>query len=224
MKISFRSSVMVALLFAAAMTLPASSAPSSCPGDSALALDVAIDGADVRIAGATPKGRILVVGYGRGWNAQQYTHRLTKSLLLLSADDRGALTVEGKVTGDSVWTAIDVESGRCGAVGMGAISRRARLGQDAIERRNGGRTSLRAQLPLVHGIVIRPGRGLWEVTAGDGGPKDRDFLQDGRTALALEDMEALGTSGSPPQQLERGDIVLLFSPHQTSMDFTRVEK
>ncbi len=224
MKTAVRSRTIWAFVLAAAVTMPTAGAPSSCPGDLSIPLDLAIAGANVTVTGATPKGRILIVGYGRGWNAEEYATTFKRSLSLLKADDRGVLTVEGKATEDSVWTAIDVDAGRCGAVGMSSTaSRRERLRNDALERRNEAFTGLTARLPLVQSIVIRPGRGVWELTAGDGGPEDEDHQQNGRTTVALNAMEALGASGPPPDQLQRGDVVLLFSPHQASMAFMRVE-
>jgi len=159
-------------------------------------LSVEVAANQVRIAGAEPNQRVLLVGYSR-WR-QDYIGRLQRERAWLIADAAGiaSLKLDSGVRPDSVWVAVDIQSGRYGSAAPAASPRR--------EMPRG-----QAQKPAYF-VIVRPGEGAWEA--------------DGGTEISLDGLKAIGGSPVAPASFRAGDLLLEFSPEQGTFSSVRMEQ
>jgi len=61
-------------------------------------------------------------------------------------------------------------------------------------------------------LLVRPGRGAWALTTGDGTPTDESPSSDGLVLAALASMAPVGESGEAPEEYERDDLLLRVAP------------
>ena len=202
---------------------------ATCIGDKLAPLTITATEKSVAVEGGTAGGRMLVIGYGRSWDPQRYTSQFERYRAFHATDHLGTVTFERSrpFAADTLWTAVDVQSGRCGTttapVDRGERRHKA-LTKDNIRPSNGQLRKIAADLELAYVIVVRPGAGIWELPVGDGGPEDEDQMPDGKITLDVERLQPLGDSGAPPDRIAKGDVVLVFAPHSAAASFGRVEE
>jgi hypothetical protein len=214
------------VLVLAALTIPVPAFATPCSGDLLAPLEIAASADSVSVTGGTASSRILVLGYGHSWDPERYSTRFHRYRAYLQADDAGTLRLDrGPFAADTLWTAIDVASGRCGTTAAADPQqhRHKALPKAAVKLNNGQLKKIAAELPLAYLVVVRPGEGVWELSAGDGGPVDDDHALDGKVTLPFDRLAPLGEPGIPYDKVRKGDVVLLFYPHQAAASFGRVE-
>jgi hypothetical protein len=119
-----------------------------------------------------------------------------------------------------------LKSGRYGAAApANAPIRALPIAAGALKKANNGQLKkLIAKLPDAYFVFVRPGEGVWESTAGDGGPLDGDRSVDGAIELSLDDLRPVGDAGATPNNFRKGDLLLVFSPEQTAFFVARLDK
>jgi hypothetical protein len=159
--------------------LAAGTASATCIGDklAPLVLDIQANKAAVRNAAANSK--ILLIGYGRSWDPQRHASRFVRYRSFITADAGGASSVEFRngFTADSVFAAVDLDTGRCGTVALSSEpgkERQAAFDRTAIKEVNGRPKKVVVALPRGYLVVIRAGTGVWDLLAGDGSAVDDD--------------------------------------------------
>ena len=164
-----------------------------CVGDKLKQLDLVVTAERVEVTGGTANGHILLVSYGQDWDPGRYVRQFKRYQAFVHADGQGILSVQRRGSADSVWVAIDVESGRCGTTaGDPAKRRQESIKRDALKLKNGKLKKLDVDLPLAYMVLVRPGAGAWELMAGDGSARDDDgepSKPNGKTSLSLDAME-----------------------------------
>jgi hypothetical protein len=190
------------------------------------ALPVNIDAHRLSVAGVPPGGEILFVGYDR--EPRKYAANVRRHRALRTADSQGIAQLEphGGVRSDSVWVAIDVNSGRLGVTAPeGSELRHAPIPEDVLKKDNSGQLrKFLSKLPFVYVVVVRPGAGVWELFAGDGGIHDNDKTVDGDTEILLADVKSIGKERSAPSNFRKDDVLILFSPEHVAVWTLRIEK
>jgi hypothetical protein len=122
---------------------------------------------------------------------------------------------------------VEIESGRYGAARPQSASD-APVGRqipgDSLEKDNKGQLKkLISRLPFTYLVLVRPGEGAWEMTAGDGGKDDHDHQVDGKIELSPDDLRPIGHDApAPPDQFRKGDVILLFAPQDNTYFFARL--
>lgn len=160
-------------------------------------LSVEVAANQIRIAGAEPNQRVLLVGYSR-WR-QDYIQRLQRdrASLLADAEGRASLTLPSAVRPDSIWVAVDIRTGRYGSAAP-AVSPRREMPRGK-----------QAQEPAYF-VIVRPGEGAWEA--------------DGGAEIPFDGLRAIGGSPARPASFREGDLLLEFSPEHGTFSSIRVEK
>lgn len=189
-------------------------------------LSLNVTEAQVTVSGAQSKANVLLVGYSR-W-LRNYELKLERNRAFLIADSAGAasLTPKGGVQPDSVWVAVDLQSGRYGSAAPASSPlREAAISADTLKKENNGQVKkLIAKLTMAYFVVVRPGEGAWELDAGDGSGHDRDLAIDGETEMSLDDLKAIGGAPAAPKNLEKGDLLFVFSPDQGTFSSIRLDQ
>lgn len=212
-RFSLSAQVCLALLLLAAVPCIAGSGEAS-------PLPVTVSERQVSVTGAHPNGKVLIVGYERYWS--NYSLKFHRHRAYLSADGTGTvkITPAAGIRPDSVWVAVDVESGRYGVTAPAKAPIRQTLQAAHALKKGSGR--LVTELPLAYFVVVRPGEGAWELFAGDGGRQDADGRADGKTELSVTDFKPVAGGGAGPESFRKGDLLLAFSPEQLSFSPVRV--
>ena len=71
-------------------------------------------------------------------------------------------------------------------------------------------------------LLVRPGRGAWALTTGDGTPTDESPSSDGLVLAALASMVPVGESGEPPEEYEKDDLLLRVAPARMEYYLARI--
>jgi hypothetical protein len=119
----------------------------------------------------------------------------------------------------SLWAVVDLETGALLLTQpAGAKVEFEELAlRGSLEAGAGGLPN-RLRLPgfRYQALWVRPGEGAWSTLLSDGGSEDADGVQDGQLTLALDTMQAVettpssGEASAAPDQLQPGDLILLF--------------
>ena len=138
---------------------------------------------------------------------------------LLTDDDKDGVVewkLERPVPAQSMWAAVDVESGELVLATPGDYPlRRLAVPANALgdSRRNGVDALVAEWRALVEILLVRPGEGAWALTAGADATGDEDDERaDGRISTALEDLEPLGASPPPPKKIAPRDVLVVMDP------------
>lgn len=215
---------MLTALFLLGLVPPLSGDIGSNAKDTLPPLAISVDDQKVTVTGGQPGGKILIVGYERINGRFKVT--FSRHRAYLPATDGGELVLSprGGVPGDSLWIGVDVQSGRFGVVSPGPLPpRELPFADDALKNDNNGQLKkLVFGLPLSYLVVVRPGEGAWELTAGDGGRHDTDLSADGKTEMSIDDFRPLSDGLPALSQFRRNDLLLVFSPDQVAFSVVRV--
>lgn len=188
-------------------------------------LEIALSGREVSVRGAAPHGEVLLVGYER--SAATYSRTRHRHRALFTADGAGAvkLSPQSGIRPDSLWIAVDVRSGRLAVSAPDAAQLRHRKIPRIALRRDGSRQVRRyvTRRESAYLIVVRPGEGVWELLAGDGGEGDSDANVNGRMEVSFKDLRPVGESPVAPSNLQENDLLLVFSPEDLTLSSLRLE-
>lgn len=112
---------------------------------------------------------------------------------------------------DSVWFAVDMTTGASGASGdPDHHAHRISLTIENFVRDGSGRiTQLRAKADIVWFVVVRPGRGAWELLMSAAGPLDDDSVDPSANVDVRHLRAAAGTNLPPPDHLTAQDVVFI---------------
>lgn len=222
----FRSSVLVAILAAAHTLSAADVAPNAASGSEPAPLTVALNGSTVAISGISPRGQVYVFGVMRT-DVTGYAQLSRYSGVLDAAQDGSAtLTLRAPFSGDAFFFAIDLATGGSGRITpAGQPIREFALPDGALKKANNGQLQqLETHLPLAELLLVRPGTGAWELTAGDGGPDDDDHAANGASQNRPEQMHPVGRSPEAPKNFRKDDLLFVFDPLSVAMLSLRVKE
>jgi len=219
-----RRILIVAVSVCVALPLMGATHIATSSKDRLPSLSVEVTQTQVRIAGAQPHQRVLLVGYSR-WR-QDYIGRLQRDRAYLIADAEGiaSLTPGSGVRPDSVWVAVDIQTGRYGsAAPVSSPMREIPIGEQALRKEKGRLKKLMPQLRMAYFVMVRPGEGAWEKDAGGGVRDDRVAAIEGRTEISLDGLKPIGSSPAAPGEFRAGDLLLVFSPENGMFSSIRPE-
>lgn len=170
------------------------------------------------VQGVTAGGRVALLSVSVGDDAVLPRTGRIDALLVADAEGQVVLDLERDVAPRSVWVAVDATSGEfLLAAPDGHEVREIRLPSSAV---GATRRTLSDSRRFLEVLVVRPlaavpaGQnpsavaGSWRGSFGDGGSADRGHAGDGRIEAALEELEPLGDSPPPPEELSQGDILI----------------
>lgn len=171
------------------------------------------------LTGVTPGARVVWLSVLRervGWTS--FVH--FGEDILTDEDGDGALVwkPEGGLPSMIALVAVDLSDGAVAVLTPGDESAPGRIDgvQGTLRRSLTGHMDRVAAPggPLLV-VVARPGDspGVWRKQAADGDPTSDDSLdEDGTVVVALPEMEPVGDSSAPPEELLEGDAVVLIYP------------
>lgn len=213
------------LLIVMCLALPATAGMETEAKDTHAPLSMKVKDGELLVTGGHPNGKILIVGYAR--TRARYKVNFRRHRAYLTADVKGAasLKLNDGFVPQSTWVGVDVQSGRYGVIiADDSPGRQRSLPPGALKKANGKFKRLEAALPMTYAVVVRPGEGAWDASAGDGGAHDRGNGLDGKTELAVEDFQSVYEERPSPDDFRKGDLLLVFSPEQAAFYALRLEE
>jgi hypothetical protein len=179
--------------------------------------EIAFQSKSVIIDGITAKGQVALFSVAREVADDDVATIVRKSEMKTDEDGDGKvqLDLDGNVPFRSIWVAVDVTTGRCAVAAPEGYP----LRQVAWRGRGLGRDNARADRvedlrPYADVILVRPEKGAWRATVGDGGALDDDGAADGKVAAALDHLKPVTGTAEPPQRFEARDVVFLIDPNR----------
>jgi len=161
--------------------------------------------------GLPPGGNAVIFGVAR--ESKGFHSRIVRRQQVLAADAAGQarLSLNQAVPRSSVWLAADLSSGAFRiAVPQRSPARELPFGSGRLEPPAPGRAGrVRSGLSFIEVLYLRPGRGVWGLTVGDGGRDDHDGRPDRSATAALDRLIPIGASPPPPSDFAAGDILLV---------------
>lgn len=135
---------------------------------------------------------------------------------LVAADGTFSLKMKTPAPVVSLWLMVDMATGRYTiASPTGFVPRHVDYYGNALKSNGLGEINqVETYLPVADIVVIRPGEGVWTMTAIDGGPDDDDHKADSRTRFVSESMKRVGDSPAPPKKIAKGDVVFILDPRE----------
>jgi hypothetical protein len=189
-------------------------------------LGVTVGTTDVTIERATAGGKVVLVGYELF--RRDFSPVYLRVYRAATADSNRTVRFElGRdIEPKSFWVAFDVASGAYGAESSAKQKLlEAELPDEAFQKdANKKRRKIEARLDYVYALVIRPGNGVWELTAGDGGPTDDDGAFDGKIHLVAGQMKGIAKTAAALDDFQDGDVIAIFAPHRMAYLVTEVKK
>ena len=166
-------------------------------------------------AGMTPGGAVVWLGMAR--RVAEYEATFVRSHGTMQADAQGQATLPltEAVPLQSVWAAIDLQTGAYATASPTGFAPLAiQLGPGALEVRGAGLADRLADVAdYAEVLLVRPGKGAWGKAIGRGGADDEGNPGDAAFRLALDKLEPLpGTTGTAPAKLSAGDLVFVLHP------------
>jgi hypothetical protein len=158
--------------------------------------------------GVTPKGQVVWFSVAKQIEGYM-AHFVRREEILPDTDGDGVVRFEldQPVPLQSIWVAVDLATGEAAvATPEGYPLREA----SAAPGRGGepGRPDwVEEGREILEILVVRPGKGAWGLTVGDGGENDDDGRGDGRITAALARLRALGAGSGPPERFDPKDLV-----------------
>jgi len=209
-----RSSVIV-LLFCVALPLLASQ-PSQEPPE------IVIDGSVVRVSRATPGERVVLYGISRETGSGNFVGRNYTIVRRAAAD--GIMTVDLKepVPPDTVFAAVDYESGRHAMASPQGGVPYVVLPPESFRKRDGEYEFLDVETRWLEVLCVRPRKGAWQGFLTDGAGHDGDGRRNGRTLLDPAHMELIVGDDATPKKFRRGDVVIVIDPRRLRIRGTEV--
>lgn len=132
--------------------------------------------------------------------------------------------VEGEIPTKFLAIAVELGSGRFDVwVPDDSPAREIALPLHSLLHGSGNRLDhLEDQNRYVELLLVRPSVGAWRLRTWDGGLADESPSSDGVTLTALASLEALGDSGSVPEEFERDDLLFRIAPREMEYYVARI--
>jgi hypothetical protein len=179
-----------------------------------LGADLSVQPNRIGAQGMSPGGEVIV--FGVTLEHAPYASREVRTLATVTADATGfaSYAPPGGVHARSVWFMVDATTG---AVSSGApTSSPATITDIAKEPgHNPGATRFtHGFVDFMEFLLVRPRRGAWELTVGDGGPADDDGRNDNSVSVAFARTRSFNGSNAPaPPTLTPRDVLLAIDPY-----------
>jgi hypothetical protein len=175
----------------------------------------------VTVAGLTAKGQVVWYSVAREVAEDDVATIVRRSETQTDEDGDGkaVLDLTGDVPLRSIWVAVDLATGRYAVAAPEGYP----LRQAAWRGRGLGRGNPRADRvedlrTYADVLLVRPEKGAWRLTAGDGSAQDDDGAADGKIAVALDQMKPVTAGGAePPARFEARDVVILIDPNRLEL-------
>ncbi|HJQ39377.1 MAG TPA: hypothetical protein VKB93_19725 [Thermoanaerobaculia bacterium] len=195
-------------------------------------LGVTVSASTVRVERGSAGGMVVLLGYELRSLYDSPVHR--RVYRQQPADDRGIVQFDlhREVERLSVWVAVDVASGAYGSTASSSLGlREAELPDEALKRGKDGRLdSIEAKSAYVYSLLVRPGIGSFELTAGDGAAGDGDGVLNGRIQLPVRELRPIGKDArnrrmtAQSETFRAGDVLVVFLPQQMAYFITEVKR
>jgi len=175
---------------------------------------ISFEGEAVVAQGLSPGGQAVLFGMAR--EPQGFHTRVVRRQQLVLADAAGEARLElgQPVPTRSVWFVADLSSGAFRiAAPQGSPAKEIAFPAGGLEAAAAGRSGrLRSGIGFIEVLYVRPGRGVWGLTVGDGAQDDDDGVSDRSAAAALNRLIPVASSPPPPTDFAAGDIVVVIDP------------
>ncbi len=165
--------------------------------------------------GLPPGGNAVIFGVAR--ESKGFHSRIVRRQQVVAADATGLarLSLNQAVPRRSVWLAADISSGAFRvAAPPRSPARELPFTSERLERPPGRAGRVRSGLSFIELLYVRPGRGVWGLTVGDGGRDDHDGQADRSATAALDRLVPIGASPPAPSDFAAGDILLVVDPRR----------
>jgi hypothetical protein len=167
--------------------------------------------------GVPPGGQVVWFAVSR--EIAERTATLVRREEIATDDDKdGAVRFEldRPVPFQSIWVAVDLASGTAAmATPEGFPLRRVELPGRSTSRGGGRPDWVEDDRGFVEILLVRPGRGAWGATVGDGGQADDDGAYDGRLMAPLDQMRGIGAAPpAAPEHFSPRDVVVVIDPNR----------
>ena len=165
----------------------------------------------VRVHGARPHASIALMAVG--YSPQLYRDQIVRISTRIQDDDGDGIAeyrMAGGIPRNVVWAAVDEEDGRY-AVAHGRYALRTmNVRPDHLRRdAQGGVVAFSYPTDEGQALLVRPGKGAWEIAAGQGSALDGVA---GNMLVRFPRMKARDGSGIPgPDRLLPNDVLIVIS-------------
>jgi hypothetical protein len=199
---------------------------AASPSPEAAQPTLAIAGKLLTATNLTPKGMVFILGLTRQVIAYQPRFDHIEVARTIDADGTFRLEMMEAAPLTSLWLLVDVASGRSIVSSpSGFTPLKVPMPKNALKSNGLGELRhIEAAIDYAEVVWIRPGTGVWQTIAADGGPRDADLRTDGKTSLSVDAMKAVADSPEHPKKFEKGDVVFLADPAELTWFITEVGK
>ncbi|HVT56884.1 MAG TPA: hypothetical protein VHR45_00655 [Thermoanaerobaculia bacterium] len=178
----------------------------------------------VVVSGITPKGQVVWFSQAREFS-QGVATMVRREKIAADSDGSGVVRfpLDRPVPALSVWVAVDLANGAAAAASpdglpqrqlplldSGVIARGRALGDQIVDHRG-----------FVELLVVRPGKGAWGATVGEGSDRDEAATR-GTLAASLARMRPLAASPAAPSAFSAGDVVVVIDPNLLTYSVVKV--
>lgn len=189
-------------------------------------LGVTVGATSVTVERATAGGTVVLIGHALFRRDYAPVHLRVYREGTAGGDRTVRFELGRPIEPKSFWVAFDLATGAYGAESSPQQKlREAELPDEAFKKEpNAKRKKIGLPLNYVYTLVIRPGQGVWELTAGDGGETDDDLALDGQVHLAAARMKGVAKTAAALDDFQKGDVVAVFAPHAMGYLVTEVNQ
>lgn len=163
-----------------------------CSFASALYADpvITFSGSTVTVQGLDASAQIVLFGVEK--IPMSYMTNVQKTSTLLTADATGTAVypADHPIPENSVWVAVDINSGAHAAARPHGTVDTAVAG-NPLRRHNGVVTGFSVASPYADGLYVQPGSAVETMSAGDGDSRDADGTADARVELSCNAVDAV---------------------------------
>lgn len=190
------------------------------PAGGLKALEITFQPRAVKVDGITAKGQVVWYSVAREVADDDVATIVRKSELTTDedGDGRSQFDLDRDVPLRSIWIAVDLATGRYAvAAPEGYPLRRAAWRGPGLGRGNPRADRVEDVRTYADVLLVRPEKGAWRLTVGDGGERDDDGLPNGKVAAALDKLRPVTGAAEPPQRFEARDVVFLIDPNRMEL-------
>jgi hypothetical protein len=167
------------------------------------------------VTGFAPGGSVALLVVGR--TEFRYHTRLQRSALILKDDARsGRIELQrSDFPPRGVWSIADMETGKSWTGSPTNDLGEFESGESKLQTDGPPGQFIRLVLPrpAIDFMLVRPGSGAWLVVAREGGVGDEDRRSDAVLRVTLAGAMPVGSSGTPPNHMRAGDVLMMVDPY-----------
>jgi len=188
---------------------------ATAPSFAAPPLEISLDGDAMVVSGLEPGSEIVYFSVSR-FSAAYVPRIERRSERLADEDANGEVrsVLDRPVPPKFLAVAVELPSGRFAVwTPDSSPGREVAFPENSLRPGPGNRLDrLEDGNDYVELLLVRPGRGAWALTTGDGTPTDESPSSDGLVLAALSSMVPVGESGEAPEEYEKDDLLLRVAP------------